>query len=382
MLTSRSAPPAGRPDDAEGADGEHDRPLALFPFFRRAAAVTALVAAVGILLFFLWKAVEVLLLVFAGILLAVLLHGLARRLSEYAPLSYGWSLALTCASLAGLLALAIWLVAPQVSAQIGELREVLPASLDRLEEQLRAFGWGEYAVDRMPAPREVMSGGDGFWSRLTGILSTAVGMVANTLIILVLGVYLAANPGLYERGMVMLVPRDKEEHARATLQAVGHALWSWLVGQLISMTLIGVLVWLGLMIIGIPLALGLGFIAGLFEFVPLIGPWAGAVPGLLVALLQSPTKLLYAGLLYLAVQQLESNLITPLVMKEAVSLPPALTISSTLIGGALFGIPGILLATPLMVTAMVVVRKVYVEGVLGKDPDHPEPAPRADAPQP
>lgn len=342
-------------------------PLAGRAFFRRAAAVVGLVAAVVVALLFLWKAAGVLLLLFAGVLLGVLLHGLARRLTRHTPLPYGGALAATCLLLAGALALAAWLIAPQIATQVTALKDVLPASLERLEQQLRAYGWGEYLVRQMPDdPRAFLQGNGGFWSRLTGLVSTAVGVLANVVIVVVLGVYFAANPSRYVRGLVRLVPKDKEARARRALQAVGSALWGWLTGQLISMSLIGVLTWAGLMLLGIPMALALGFIAGLAEFVPLLGPWIGALPGLLVAVLQGPTMLLYVGLFYLGLQQLESNVITPLVMKEAVSLSPVLTISATLIGGALFGLPGILLATPLVVALKTLVAHVYVEGVLGK----------------
>lgn len=365
-MSSRSPDWSDESSEAAAIEKDGARTIIFDPFFRRASAIIGLAAAVVVLLLFLWKVSSVLLLVFAGGLFGVVLHGFARRMSDHTPFSYGWSLLITCLLLVWVLVMAVWLIAPQVAQQVGELRNVLPQSIDRLEQQLNEFGWGEFLVDRVPEPRDMMSGGRGFWSQVTGILSSAVGILLNFLLILVFGIYFAINPGLYKRGLVRLVPQDKEKKARATLQALGQSLWQWLIGQFISMAIIGVLVWVGLSIVGIPLALGLGFIAGLTEFVPLIGPWVGAIPGLLVALIQGPTTMLYAALVYLGVQQLESNLITPLVMKKAVALPPALTISATLIGGALFGIPGILLATPLMVAIMVLVEKIYIEGVLGK----------------
>ena len=333
------------------------------PFIRRAAAVIGLAAIVVVVLLFLWTVAQVLLLLFAGLLLGIFLHGLAKRLKEHSPLSYGWSLSVVALALIAGLSLIVWLIAPQVASQLDQLRQILPESVNHLEAQVRQYGWGEYLIERTPSPRELLGGGEGFWSRITGVMSTALGILANVIVIVVIGIYVAVNPGLYKRGIVQLVPHQKHERARDVLGAVGHALWKWLMGQLISMTIVGVLVWIGLMLLGMPVALGLGFIAGLSEFVPLIGPWAGAIPGLLVSLMQG--QVLYVGLMYLAVQQLESNVITPIVMKEAVSLAPALTISSTIIGGALFGIPGILLATPLTVAIMVLVQEIYVKDVLG-----------------
>lgn len=362
--------PGDKPEEAgiralpsEKADGPAGTSFSRF--FRRAASVVGLSLAIVVVLLFFWSIAQVLLLVFAGLLLAVLLHGLASRLSAHTPLSYGWSLALVGVGLLALLSLAGWLLVPRIADQLDQLTETIPQSIDRLEQQVRQYGWGAFLLDHMPAAEEVMRGRQGLWQRLFGVVSTAVGILANLVIILVTGVYLAASPDLYKKGIVRLVPLRARARAHEVLGAVGQALWQWLIGQFISMTIIGVCAWIGLMLLGVELALILGLIAGLLEFVPLIGPWVGAAPAVLLAFAESPTQALYVGLLFLGIQQLESNVVTPLVMKEAVSLPPVLTLTATLVGGVLFGLAGILLATPLTVAIMVLVQKLYVEDVLG-----------------
>ncbi|HET6569627.1 MAG TPA: AI-2E family transporter [Rhodothermales bacterium] len=336
-------------------------------FTRRVLIVAAIAAATVVLLAFLRSVISVLLLLFAAVLLAVVLNGCAKRLSRHAPISHGWSLAVVIIVIVGALGLAIWYLAPELSAQFDQLSSTLPTSFQSIEEQLSQYQWGRYLLKQTSAPNDFIGGSGDIWGQITGVFSTAVGILANTLFILIAGVYIAAEPDLYKNGIAALVPSGERDRARHVLDSVGHALWSWLLGQLVSMTCVGVLSWLGLTLLGMPLALALGLIAGILEFVPLIGPWLGAVPALLIALLQGPSQVLYVGLLYLIIQQLESNLITPIVMKKAVSLAPALTLSAAVLAGALFGIIGIFLATPLAVMVMVLVRELYVHDALQED---------------
>lgn len=372
-FTTNRYPVSTRAEDAPGAgpfDGHRKRSRILTS---KAVIAVGTGASIVLLLLFLWRAASVLLLLFAGLLVAVFMSGSATALSDRTRLSYGWSLA---AVLFGLIAFFVgtgWLLAPQIASQISELSETLPQSVASLESFLNQYPWGRYLTRSMPSPDEIMSN-DAVWSRLTGIFSTALGVVANSLFILTVGIYLAATPNLYRRGIVRLVPISKRERAGEVIDALGKALWGWLVGTLISMALIGLLSWLGLMILGVPLSIALGFIAALLEFIPIIGPWLSAIPAVLVAFMTSPTKAVYVALLYLGIQQVEGNLITPIVMRKAVSLPPVLTLSATVIAGLFFGLPGVFLATPLAVVVMVLVRMLYVEDVLGDRMDDPAKA--------
>ncbi len=335
------------------------------PFTRKTLIVVGITVSVILVLLFLREVAGILLIIFAGVLLAVILSGLARRLSERTPLAYGWSLLVVVILLVGVLGLAGWLIAPSVAAQMDQLGDTLPASLDQFEQQISQYKWGAYLVERVPAPSEMMGGGGRLLSRVTGFFSTALGVLANILLIIALGIYFAVNPGIYTDGIVKLVPPVSRARARQVLQDTGNALWGWLTAQLISMTIIGILTWLGLMLLGIPLALSLGFIAGILEFIPLLGPFLSAVPAILFAFTIGPTQALYVALLYLGIQQLESNAVMPLVMKQVVELPPALTLTAAVLAGALLGVPGVLLATPLLVVVVTLVEKLYVEDVLG-----------------
>ena len=189
----------------------------------------------------------------------------------------------------------------------------------------------------------------------------------NIAIVVLVAVYLAADPRPYLEGTVRLFPLKHRDRARNVLDAVGDTLFHWLQGQLVSMAVVGLLVAGGLWALGVPLAGTLGFIAGLFEFVPNIGPILSGVPAALLGITVSTSHVLYVILLYTAVQTLESYFLTPMVMKRAISLPPALTIVAQLVGTLTAGWLGLLLATPLIAAIVVVVRKVYLESLLGEE---------------
>jgi predicted PurR-regulated permease PerM len=190
-----------------------------------------------------------------------------------------------------------------------------------------------------------------------------VGVLAGALVILVFGLYMAAEPRYYLDHTVRLIAPRHRERGRDVLLSVGDTLKWWLVGKLLSMGVIGVLTWLGLWLLGIPLALVLAIVAALLTFVPNFGPFVAAVPAVLLAFLESPMKAFYVALLYVGVQLAETYLITPIIQRRTVRIPPALIISSQLLMGAVVGLFGVALATPLAAAAMVVVAKLYVEKV-------------------
>jgi predicted PurR-regulated permease PerM len=189
--------------------------------------------------------------------------------------------------------------------------------------------------------------------------------VTNLLIVLLIGFYLALNPKLYVDSVVTLFPRQARSRAREILSALGRALRWWLIGRIAAMATVGVLTALGLWIVGMPLVLALGLIAGVFSFVPFIGPVASAVPAILIALVQSPWEVAYVICVYAVVQLLEGNFITPVIQKRVVLLPPAALLAAQLLMGVLFGLVGLVFATPLAVVLIVLVQMLYVEDVLG-----------------
>ncbi len=327
--------------------------------------LTALFVAAALLLVF---AVDVFLLAFAGLLLAVFLRGLAGLVSRWTPLEGGWSLAVAVLALTALVGLGGWFLASEIGAQLNELSSNLTQSARELQERLRQSPRGSWLLDA-PSARQLASGQLGLLGRVTGLFSTALGAVANLVVILFVGLYVAADPGLYRRGFIHLVPRGRRDRAGEVLDELDVKLGRWLLGRVFNMTVVGAMTAAGLWLLGVPLVLALAFIAFLLDFIPYIGPIASAVPAVLVALSLGPTEALYVGLLYFAVQSVESYLLTPLVQQRSVELPPAVTILAQLLLGLLAGVLGLALATPLTAAAITLVSMLYVEDVLGDRPE-------------
>jgi predicted PurR-regulated permease PerM len=193
----------------------------------------------------------------------------------------------------------------------------------------------------------------------------ALGALVNAAIVLSVGLCLAADPRLYKSGLLRLLPPERRPRAREVLTQLGSTLRRWLVGRLVLMFVNAALTWAGLSLLGVPLALTLGLLAGLLNFVPNVGPVIAGVPAVLIALTESPQQAMYVLLLYVALQSVDSYIFTPLVQKRTVELPPALTITAQVLLGVLLGTFGVVFATPLMAAALVLVRMLYVEDVLG-----------------
>ena len=207
-------------------------------------------------------------------------------------------------------------------------------------------------------------------------VSSTFGALGTFAIVLVIGIYGALDPRTYRRGFKLLLAPSIRPRGDQVVQACARTLRDWLVAQLLAMSAVGILTALGLWLAGVPLALALGLIAGLLAFVPNIGPIIAIVPALLMAFPEGVTTLLIVLVNYMGVQALESYIITPLVQQEKVSLPPVLVISTQLLFGVLFGILGLMLASPIAAVAMTVIRHVYVEDYLEHEsPDSPRRVP-------
>lgn len=348
------------------ADGHADRETTNPPGFARRTFVAVCIAAgVTLLLLLLWYAADVLLLVFAAVLLAVFLRGLSDMLSRRASLSAGWSLAVVTLTLAAVLTGTVWLLAPRISTQVDQFSEYLPRAVEQLTARVGRYGWGRRLLAQAPNVTEMMAGRTSVLARATGIFSGVLGALVNVLIVISVGLYLAAEPRLYTSGLVRLIPDRHRPRAEEVLGELGHTLRRWIVGRLILMLLNGVLTALGLWLLGVPLALTLGILTGLLNFIPNIGPIIAGVPAVLIALMQSPQQALYVALLYIVLQSVDGYVLTPLVQRRTIELPPVLTITAQVFLGVLLGTLGVLLATPLAAAALVLVKMLYVEDVLG-----------------
>ena len=316
-----------------------------------------------------WALADVLILLFGGVLLASALRALSDPLAQRTGLSSRLALTVVVVLVAAALVIAGWTVGGQIATQLQQLTQVLPDALDNARQWLERSPIGAGIVN---LARQGAEGMRGAVSGIARFASATFGALANTVLILFLGLYLAVEPDLYRRGILHLVPVAARERTALAMAASGHALKKWLLGQLIAMLTIGVITGVGLSLLGIPLALSLGLIAGLLEFIPFIGPILSAVPAVLVGFTQGGWTPLYVVLFYLVVQQIEGNVLMPIVQKWAVALPPALGLLGVVIFGLLFGVLGILFATPLMVVVMVLVQKLYVDTTVEVKPPSAE----------
>jgi predicted PurR-regulated permease PerM len=313
-----------------------------------------------VLLYFVGR---VLLLAFAGVLLAVLLNGAAGWIAAKTRLSYGWSLTLVIIALLIAAGLASWRLQAVITEQIQEFSQALPQSVDALRERLQQAGMGGWLPQEMPSPSRVAQQ-SGVMNRLSGLASGTLDAVVGAIVIVFVGLFGAADPGLYQRGIRHLVPQDRRQRADEVLCALGSTLQWWIIGKLISMVIVGTLIGIGLALMGVKMALLLGIIAGLAELLPNFGPILSSVPAILIAWSDSSQMALYVALLFAVVQFAESYLVVPLIDQETVQTPPALVILAIVLMGVLAGGLGALLATPLLAVTLLLVKMLYVEDYL------------------
>ncbi len=340
-------------------------------FGRRVSIAVGIVVLTVLVLLLLYFTFDVLLLAFAALLLAVFLRGLANILGRFIKIGETWRVLLVAVMLIAILAGAIALLAPSVAEQVRHLRVELPRSAQSAGEYISQFGWGRAVIEQLPAATDVWEHieGSGVLMQVGGIFSSTAGAIANFFIVMLLAIYFAVEPGFYLNGFVRLFPIERRPRVREVLDKVGDTLHWWLVGKVGSMIFIGLLTWIGLSILGVPLALTLGLIAGLLSFVPNFGPIISAVPALLLAFIASPMTAVYVLGLYVGVQLIESNVVTPIIERNTIELPPAVTIIFQLAMAVMVGGLGLVLATPLLAVIMVVIQMVYIQDVLGdKEP--------------
>lgn len=338
-----------------------DKANGLHGFALRVLIVFLLVALVA----FLWQALHVLLLLFGAILIAIILRGLADGLRARVPMGRGWALAIVITVLIAVIGFGISQLGAQVAAQFEQLVARLPEVIAQVRGAGQQLGIGHL----IPSPSDATLGN--VLRQVGGVALYTFGFFGELVLVVVAGVYLAAQPGMYERGLLSLLPPPQRARLREVLATAGTALRQWLLGQLFCMVVVGIMVGVGLTLLGVETALALGLLAGFLEFIPFLGPIAAAAPAVLVAFAQDPSLALYVAALYLAVQAVENYALFPLVQREAVNLPPALALFAIAAFGAAFGLLGAIYATPLTVIALVATQKLYQEDVLDAPPAKP-----------
>lgn len=337
---------------------------------KRTLVVVAAGTAVIALLLMIWRVAQILLLVFASLLLALFLRSIANFISRNTRLSILWSLALVVIVLLGILGLMLVLYGPMLADGFYQMFRQFPSVPQKLRATFERYEWGGVFMDTLSkAGRELTNAKQ--LSGIAGIFSTTFGALGSTLFVFVLSLYLAAEPELYLSGIVRLFPKDRRQRVSEAIDHIGHVLRWWLLGRIAAMFIVGVMVGIGLAVLGVPFAFLLALVAALLDFIPNIGPLMAAIPAIMVGMTQGGNTALYIVILYIVIQVIEGYLVSPLIEARVVSLPPALQLTAQLMLGAGFGILGVLLASPLAVVIMVLVQMLYIRDVLGEQVELP-----------
>lgn len=355
------------------ADAPHPPPPPQQPSSRAAAAAidrrfarrVLIVLLIGAVAAALWQIVDILLLAFGSTLVALGLNALAGLVGRLTGARHSYSVLAAAVFVISVLVAVLWIFGAQISAQLAVVSNRLPQAVE-----------GVMSGNSLGELRELLQG-----SSLGGLVAsvfawgtTIAGVVAGFVLVMTAGVYIALDPQRYRAGFLALIPRGSTAIAEEALDESGLALRNWFVSQLLAMLIVGLVSMLGLWALGIPGFLALGLIAGLFEFVPIIGPIAGAVPAILIASMEDTTTLISVVALFVAIQQIENNLIMPLLSGRVANMPAAIAIFGTLAMGVLFGPLGLLFGYPLAILANVLIRQLYVREIVGKDAELPSEA--------
>jgi predicted PurR-regulated permease PerM len=319
-----------------------------------------LIIFVGSLLLLSWRLSDVLLLLFGSIIIAVSLRAFSLTLQRRFNLPSKLTVGLAVTVVLIFILLFSWLIGDRLIEQADDLKVRVPEALLALTTWMREFPLGVGLL-------QLLNGADLTdvpWTSVANLATKTFSALGSIGLMTIVGIYLAANPDLYRNGFVRLIPVSYRVRIDQAMLASGQALLQWLLGQSISMLFVGIATGIGLMLVGAQMPLTLGLIAGIFAFIPFFGPIASGLFAVVLAFMQGPTQALYVLAVCVLIQQIEGNLLMPLIQRWAVRMPPVLGITAAVIFGLLFGLPGVILATPLMVIAIVLIRKLYIDAIL------------------
>jgi predicted PurR-regulated permease PerM len=335
------------------------------------------VVAFAALLVFAWYFAATLFLIFAGMLFGVALNAMTNKLGRVVRMPHWLRLTIVCLVLAGLLSGVVFLGGTTIKQQVVALSDTIKSQLVNVKDFLDRngidtgyFGLGSSgahtdsstpaaqggaATHALPSPGEIASSGGAIVSQTLRLLLGTVSAVGNFFIVLFLGLTFAAQPGVYRKGLLYLMPARHRAGAAVIVDRIGETLERWLLAQIVTMTVVFLVTWIGLAVIGIPSALILGIQAGLLTFIPTVGALIGGLIVVLASLASGWVAAASAFVLFLGVHALESYILTPIIQRQALEIPPATLFAFQIMLGVVFGIWGLALALPLMAVAKVII---------------------------
>jgi predicted PurR-regulated permease PerM len=308
-----------------------------------------------------WFAPEVPLIIFAGCLLAVALRAAGLPLAHHLRIAPHWGVMIVGLLLTIASGLFIWFGFATLASQAREFSLAVPKVFGGLATMLNGLPGADWLKAHTSPESMQPSASTAANFALAGVGGT-LGALGNFLLVVLLGLYIGSDPTLYRRGALALLSPGLRPRGEATLNAMAQSLRGWLLGQMFGMAFTGVVIFLGLWALGIPLAGLLAMMTAIFNFVPYLGPVLGALPAVLIAASQDPSQIPWVIALFFASQNIEGNFLTPMVQKQSSDVPPALLLAAQALFGTGLGILGILLAAPITAATLAAIRVSYVEG--------------------
>ncbi len=343
---SQAAALAGQPVQSSPAD-IHD------PGLKREAQKAAIWIGLALLAAMVVFFAQPLLVIFGGIVFAAMIDGGARLLGRVMPIGRGWRIAIVLIATALFLVWAAYFTGSQIASQAAEMPAIIERQVQRLLGWARGHGFNIDAGDFNGIMQQMATG----VGPVTRALGGLIGFLTTMFLIVVLGIYIAVEPRLYERGIAWMLPVEERPYLAETINRMSFALRRLLAGRLLGMAIEGIATWLALAAYGVPMAALLGLLTGLLAFLPNIGaPISGALM-VLVGFSGGTEMGLYCVAVYVVVQVVDSNIIIPMVAKKTVDLAPALVLGAQLIFGVMFGILGLALADPLIALAKILLER-------------------------
>jgi predicted PurR-regulated permease PerM len=319
------------------------------------AAIVALLVSVVLIA---RVAFNILLMVLAGALISIYFHGLGDIVERKTKLSRKWAMTISVTLSFVILGLLFWFMGSKIQVQVAELSNTLPHTVNVFKEKMSESVIGQKILDNFSGDNS-----GNLSHTVQAFFSTSFGVLGDIYIIIFLGIFFTSNPDSYKKGILLLVPKSKKELGKHIMDRVSLSLKGWLKSMMISIVLITILIATGLSIISIPLAMVLALIAGILKLIPNLGSLLAMIPGVLLALTISTNTAIVVAILYIVSQTIVSNIVTPLIQKKMIDLPPALTLISQLMMGVLSGALGIILAVPLLSILIILVDELYVKKI-------------------
>jgi predicted PurR-regulated permease PerM len=330
------------------------------------------------LLLFTWYFAATLFLIFAGVLLGVALNAMTNMLGQAIKLPHSVRLAIVCLVLAGLLSGVIFLGGATIAEQATALSGTIKSQLVNVKAFLERHGIdtgyfdlggpsaapaasstsespGAAATHNLPGAGALASSGGAIISQTFKLLLGTVSVVGNFFIVLFLGLTFAAQPNVYRKGLLFMAPARHRARATVIVDRIGDTLERWLIAQLITMFAVFLVTWIGLAIIGVQGSFILGVQAGLLTFIPTVGALLGGLIVVLASLASGWFAAAMAFVLFLGIHALESYILTPIIQRQALEIPPATLFAFQILLGVVFGVWGLALALPLMAVAKVII---------------------------